>query len=789
MDEHTLRVLEFYKVRELMAEHAASEPGRAEAGDILPSPDAKAVERSLKETDELRRYLEASRDFPIHGLKNIASALKKAAVEGAALRPEELLDVLSVARASRLIKAALYKARQEFALLAERAAGLGVFETLEFEISRAIGEEGEVLDGASFELKRIRRTLGQVRARINRELEEILQSPAYSKAVQEPIITVRGDRYVLPLKPNFKLYINGIVHDQSASRSTVFVEPEKTVELNNKLVQLRMDERREVERILAELTASVRGHVEALEGTFFALVAFDVLYAKASYAIAIGGARPAVVQGGVVDLHEARHPLLIKAKGADKTVPLDIRLGREYASLVITGPNTGGKTVVLKTAGLLCLMAQAGMLVPAGPDSALSVFKEILSDIGDEQSLEQSLSTFSSHMSQIVRILAEAGRESFVLLDELGAGTDPVEGSALAVSILRELHARGTRVVVTTHHGALKVFAANTPGVMNASVEFDPVSLQPTYRLLIGRPGRSNALLVAERLGMPKDIVQAAAETKSSGEVQLDSLIEKLEREAQASREDRRRAAEAAEAARLENLRLKEIVRRAEEERREAVQKAKEKAQTIISSLRFKLRELDEMSKKAEKADKTEVRKKAEEIQALEAQLRIEETAGAKPVKAVDIYLLNPGDVVRVYKYKKTGKVLSVKKEKGQVVVQLDTMKVTLAPDELEPATKAAAAPKQAAPVTVTRADEEESGGIELNIIGQRYEEAEEKVQRFLDQCLLSGIGQVRIIHGRGTGALRKMVSDTLRRYPGVKGYHFEAFEAGGDAVTVVEFR
>ena len=788
MDEHTLRVLEYYKVRDLMAEHAASEPGRAEAGSILPSADAKAVERSLKETDELRRYLEASRDFPIHGLNDIASALKKAAVEGAALRPEELLDVLSVARASRLIKAALYKARQEFALLAERAAGLGVFETLEFEISRAIGEEGEVLDAASFELKRIRRGLGQVRARINKELEEILQSPAYSKAVQEPIITVRGDRYVLPLKPNFKLYISGIVHDQSASRSTVFVEPEKTVELNNKLAQLRMDERREVERILAELTASVRGHVEALEGTFAALVAFDVLYAKATYAVAIGGAKPAVVQGGVVDLHEARHPLLIKAKG-DKTVPLDIRLGREYASLVITGPNTGGKTVVLKTAGLLCLMAQAGMLVPAGPDSAISVFKEILSDIGDEQSLEQSLSTFSSHMSQIVRILAKADRESFVLLDELGAGTDPVEGSALAASILRELHARGTRVVVTTHHGALKVFAANTPGVMNASVEFDPVDLQPTYRLLIGRPGRSNALLVAERLGMPRGIVQAAAETKSSGEVQLDSLIEKLEREAQAAREDRRRAAEAAEAARLENLRLKEIVRRAEEERREAVQKAKEKASTIISSLRFKLRELDEMSKKAEKADKTEVRRKAEEIQALEAQLKVEEIVGAKPLKAVDINLLNPGDTVRVYKYKKTGKVLSVKKEKGQVVVQLDTMKVTLGPDELEPATKAAAQPKQAAPVTVTRADEEESGGIELNIIGQRYEEAEEKVQRFLDQCLLSGIGQVRIIHGRGTGALRKMVSDTLRRYPGVKGFHYEAFEAGGDAVTVVEFR
>jgi len=792
MDEHTLRVLEFYKVRDLLAAHASSEPGQAAVQTIIPSSDPKEVERSLKEAEELRVYLESRRDFPISGLRDITVPLKKSAVEGAVLRPEEFLDILSVARASRLLKGALSKARQECPLLSARASTLGVFEPMEFEINHAISSEGEVLDSASFELKRIRRSLTQTRSRINQELEEIIQSPAYGKAVQEPIITIRGDRYVLPLKPNFKLYLQGIVHDHSTSGSTVFVEPEKTVELNNRLVQMKVDEKREVERILWQLTATVREVGDALSASFAGLVELDVIYAKAAYANAIGASMPALATNGVIELKGARHPLLIKAKGASSTVPLDMKLGREFTSLVVTGPNTGGKTVALKTIGLLCLMSQAGMLIPASPDSVVSVFEDIFSDIGDEQSLEQSLSTFSSHISQIVRLLAKAGRNTLVLLDELGAGTDPAEGSALGVAILDELHRRGAKVVVTTHHGALKVFAANTPGVMNASVEFDSESLQPTYRLLVGRPGRSNALLIAQRLGMPKAVVDAAAKTRNADQVELDSLIERLEKEAQAAREDRRKAAQEVIQAREEKARLQDLVKRAEEERREAVRKAKEKASSLLSSLRVKLRELEELGKK--QADRGEIRKKSDEVQALKAELDTEETTPAPEKSGLKIESLSVGDTVKVLKYRKSGKVLAIKKEKGQVVVQLDTMKVTIGVDELEHtgAVKQAAKPQTAGAYLLTRAndgDDYTGSAIELNIIGQRVDEAMERVEKFLDQCLLSGMNQARIVHGRGTGALRKAVWETLKANPAVSSYRHPAFEEGGDAVTVVEFR
>jgi DNA mismatch repair protein MutS2 len=449
---------------------------------------------------------------------------------------------------------------------------------------------------------------------------------------------------------------------------------------------------------------------------------------------------------------------------------------------------------VLKTLGLLVLMAQAGFLIPAAPDSAIPVFEDVFSDIGDEQSVEQNLSTFSSHMNQIVSMLGGANRNSLVLLDELGAGTDPSEGSALGVAIIEELHRRGTKTVVTTHHGALKVFAANTPGVMNASVEFDPETLMPTYSLAIGRPGRSSAILVASRLGMPKGVLERAKEGRKAGEAELDTLIEKLEKEAQAAREDRRRAAQEAQSARAEKERLQELVRRAEDERRDAVQKAKEKAQNVINSLKFKLRELEDLAKKAaaKSPERAEVKKHSEEVQALEAQLKDEEAAPAGPVRKLEMEALTVGDTVKVYKYNRLGEVAEIKKDKKKVVVQLGTMRVTLSPDELELSTRSAPGRATKSAFTVSRAEEEAdetSPGMEINIIGLRVEEALPKVQKFLDKSMLSGMGSVRIIHGRGTGALRKAVREELTITPGVKDFHDEIFELGGDAVTVVVFK
>ena len=788
MDEHTLRVLEYYKVRELVKGYASSEPGRAEADKVLPSADPKWVERSLKETDELRVFLESGREFPIHGLKDVSGPLNRAAVEGAMLRPEDLLHIAVVARTSRLVKAAILRSKGTCPLLFALSEPLGVFEALEAEIGRAISDEGEVLDSASFELKRIRRGMALARSRINKELERIIQDPAYAKAVQEPVITIRADRYVVPLKPNFKMYLQGIVHDHSTSRSTVFVEPSSTVELNNRLAQFRVDERREVERVLYGLTARVREEGGSLGASLGALAGLDLLYAKAAYASAVGANMPALRKGGAVELTGARHPLLIKARGAD-TVPLDIKLGGEYGTLVITGPNTGGKTVVLKTVGLLMLMAQAGMLIPAGPDSSISVFENIFSDIGDEQSLEQSLSTFSSHISQIVKILDSAGAGSLVLLDELGAGTDPVEGSALGVALLEELHSRGCKVIVTTHHGALKVFASNTQGVMNASVEFDTNTLMPTYRLLIGRPGRSNALFVAGRLGMPRSIIEAAEKAKGDHELKLDGLIERMERESSIAREDRARAAQELARAREERVRLQELLRQAEADRQDAVRKAKDKAASLLSALRQKVRELEELGKGI--PDREKVKEKAKEAAAIEAELGAYEASPAPP-KPADLDKLSIGDTVRVQRYRKQGKVLAIKKDKGQVVVQVDAMRMTLSATDIEPLAepKKAFIPSQPV-VTVSRSqeDDETGPGIELKVIGLRVEEALERVDRYIDDCLMAGIGEVRIIHGRGTGALRKAVREMLDAHRGVVSRRAATYEEGGDAVTIASLR
>ncbi len=794
MDEHALNVLEFHKIIEAVSVRAVSEPGQAEALTIAPLTDIREVTHRLKETGELKRYLSSRHEFPIRGLQDISGQLKKASMEGAILSPDDLLRVLSAAKASRLMKSALGKAKDEYPLLAKRSGALSVFETLETEISRAIGEDGEVLDSASPELKRIRVSAAQARSRINRELEGIIQDPSLSKAVQEPVITMRGERYVLPLKTNFRTYLQGIVHDHSQSGSTVFVEPEKTVDLNNRLAGLRKDELREIERILWRLSTTVRENGGGLEASYLALVKLDALHAAASFAIEAGGNLPSVNDRGQIELKDARHPLLIMSKGMENAVPLDIRLGRDFDTLVITGPNTGGKTVVLKTVGLLTLMAQAGLLIPAAPDSSVAVFDGVFSDIGDEQSVEQNLSTFSSHMNQIVRMLAGANKNSLVLLDELGAGTDPSEGSALGVAIIEELHRRGTKTVATTHHGALKVFASNTPGVMNASVEFDPVSLMPTYRLAIGRPGRSSAILVASRLGMPNGILERARKSRRAGEAELDTLIEKLEKEAQGAREDRRKAAQEAQEARAEKERMQGLVRRAEDERREAVRKAREKAQNVINQLKFKLRDLEDLSKKAASgngrpAERAEVRKQSEEISALEAQLK--DVEAAAPIRKLEIESLSVGDTVKVYKYNRLGQVAEIKRDKHKVVVQLGTMRITLGPEELELSTRAAPGRAKQAAFTVSRAEEEEdeSPGLEINIIGLRVEEAIPKVQKFIDKAMLSGIGSVRIIHGRGTGALRKAVREELSITPGVKDFRDESFDHGGDAVTLVGFK
>jgi DNA mismatch repair protein MutS2 len=802
IDEHTLRVLEFYKVREAVAKCATSEPGRQIVGGIVPETDFGTVERSLKEVSELRSYLDTRKSFPLSGIKDIRPSLRIAATEGAMLMPDGLLGVMSVAKASRLLGQAIKKYGEGHPLLKARSANLAVFETLEAELTRSIDDEGEILDSASPELRRIRRSMSTARARIQKELEAIIHGPSFAKYVQEPVITMRGDRYVLPLKPNYKMAIKGIVHDHSATRSTVFVEPEKTVELNNKLTGLKADERTEIERILWRLTALVREDGDGLGRALEALSYLDALYARATYALEIGAMMPVIKRGGAVELRGARHPLLIKAIGREKTVPVDVSVGGDFNCIVITGPNTGGKTVTLKTVGLLALMAQAGLLIPASPDSVITVFNNVFSDIGDEQGVEQNLSTFSAHIINIVRLLKDSDRDTLVLLDELGAGTDPAEGSALGVSILEELNRRKTRVIVTTHHGALKVFAANTQGVTNASVEFDPESLGPTYRLLIGTPGKSNALHIARRFGMPDSIIDSAAKMKDSQDVRVDALIDRLETEARSARKDREKAAKELYEARLERSRLEEELQKAENERKDAGRKAKEKAAGVLSSLRMKLRELEGLNSKAGGASKDDIRRVSRDVRRLDGELKSTACpAVPEPEVKVDMDSLKAGDNVRVYKYNKEGRVLSVDIAKRHVVVEVGALKITLGPDELEPVSGPMKARKvETAAFTLSHeeglsADMDFGPSGEIKLIGLRAEEAIEQLDKYLDKCLQSGMVSVRIIHGRGTGALKRAVAGHLEGHLAVAKYGPELRggpEGGGlpdEAVTVATLK
>jgi len=804
MNYKHLHTLEFPKILERLARHASFSASKELAVALAPAAFVSEARERLAETGEACRLLKVKPGISIGGARDVRPLLGQA-VRAAALLPAELLDIRQTLSAARDLKRAIGRLEEPLPRLNDLVGRIQECPGLVQEITRCIGDRGEVLDAASPRLARIRNEVEVVHQRLLDRLNKMVQSSQTSQYLQESFFTQRQGRYVIPLRAEFKGRIRGIVHDQSASGATLFIEPLATVELNNHWRQLQLDEEEEVRRVLLALSELVAGEARRIEATVEALAELDLALAKAKYAEELWATEPELVEflsSLVFRLLSARHPLL----DPETVVPIDVVLPPETFILVITGPNTGGKTVTLKTAGLLAAMAQSGLHIPAAPGSALPFFRSIYADIGDEQSIEQSLSTFSSHLTNLVSILAECDEACLVVLDELGAGTDPVEGSALARAVLEHLRARGVTTLVATHYAELKAYAHATPGVTNASVEFDAETLAPTYRLSIGLPGRSNAFAIARRLGLDEEVIQTAQDMVSPEAVQVEAMLGDIQAQLDAITRQRT-AAETTRAqieARLEELnqRLAQI----DEERRAILNSARADAQREIKAARQELRRLREawtlgvpgaLSRElsavqspyqASAPSIQELERETEaSLSALEAAVSREEMPAPPPLRYRGP--LYPGDLVWVEPYQALGEV--VRSRQGEVEVQLGRFRASVRRNQVELRERAAPVgtplEEEAVSLAGVQTPVVQSPGLELDLRGQTSAEALGRLERYLDDAYLAGLPWVRIIHGKGTGALRAAVRDVLQRHPLVASSEPGKEGEGGEGVTVAK--
>ncbi len=788
--QKSLNTLEFPQVLNILAEHAVSDSAKELALALLPLKSVEDVSCALDKTSDARRLIGIKGSPEFSGVKDVHASLKRADM-GGSLNPSELLRISALLRCARGAQSYLDEDRRERTSLDSMFAALSVNKYLEDKIVNAIISAEEIADGASPELLSIRRKMRRNGEKIREVLSDIISSPKHSKHLQEAIITQRSGRYVVPVKSEHKGDVKGLVHDISATGATVFIEPMQVVELNNSLRELESEEKKEIERILAELSAEVAEFSDSIEMNFEILSRLDLIFAMGKMSYTLNAVAPEVNNHGEVFLKNARHPLLDKKK----TVPITISLGRDFDTLVITGPNTGGKTVSLKTVGLLTLMAECGMHIPCDFGSIISVFSRIYADIGDEQSIEQSLSTFSSHMKNIVEIISGADDESLVLFDELGAGTDPVEGAAIAVSIIEYVKALGAKTIATTHYAELKSFALVTDRVENASCEFDVTTLKPTYRLLIGIPGKSNAFAISERLGLPGHIIEKASALVEGEDKRFDEILSRLE-EKQKNLDDE---ISKAGALRAEADRRREKSEKAEAEvekrRIDIVEKARAEADRILRDARAASErvfdELDEIRKlESKRENRNLINEARSELKKglSDAEKRL---IGAKPKKIAKPLprKLREGDTVELVELGLRGTVLSIAEKTGALTVQAGIMKVTASPDEV--ALIEESGEKTVKDFVASKKAELRNVSIkpEVDLRGMTSDEAEYTLSSYLDSAFLAKLASVTIIHGKGTGVLRKTVHAYLKGHPHIKSWRLGVFGEGEDGVTIAEIR
>ena len=788
--EKSLNILELPTVLEMLAAEAVTDGGREACFKLRPSADRLEVKNRLAETSAAKEMMVVRGSPSLSGIKDIRPSLSRADL-GGSLNTIELLNIARVLQCARLVKGYTSDDKLGKSCIDHLFAALHANRFLEEKITGSIVGEDEIADSASSELANIRRKIRAASARVRDCLQKIISSPSYAKVLQEPIITMRSDRFVVPVKAECKGAIPGLVHDISASGATLFIEPMAAVKANNELRELAAKEKTEIERILAELSADCAAHAEDIASDYSYLITLDGIFARAKLSYKLNGIEPELREKGVV-LRRARHPLLPK----DKAVPISLELGEDFDTLIITGPNTGGKTVTLKTIGLLNVMAQCGLHIPADDGSGVPVYRHVLADIGDEQSIEQNLSTFSAHMTNIVHILGECDADSLLLFDELGAGTDPTEGAALAIAVIEHARKLGADVAATTHYAELKVYATNENGIQNASCEFDVETLSPTYRLLVGVPGKSNAFAISERLGLSKDIIDDAKARIGVQNASFEATIEKLEQTRALLERDRAETAkklrEAEESAKKAAFLRAELSVRLEK----ADEKARRDAERIISDARRTAEdtfaELDEMRRKMNDDEQTqeinrarsELRRKLNEsqskVKAKQPEKPAEDKKSAREVRA--------GDTVEIKSMGVKAEVIDVNPD-GTLNLRAGIMNVKLKPDDVYLIEGHAAKQKKQSVTLAGSTAPRAAVSPEIDLRGMESIEAVNAAEQYIDSAVMGKLKTVTIIHGKGTGALRAAVQQMLKRNKAVKSYRLGRFGEGESGVTIVELK
>lgn len=792
MNQKVLRTLEYNKIVERLAEYAFGEDTKERCLSLLPSTSLSEITNAQQQTkDAMNRSLKKGR-LDCSGIKPLSSAIRRVEI-GGTMNIEELLGLCKLLETARRVKAYGRKEREDIPSdsLSELFDGLEPLSPLCDEIRRCIISVDEISDDASSNLKSIRRSIRSTGDRIHAQLNQMLNNQNVRNCLQDFVITMRNGRYCLPVKAEAKSQITGMVHDQSSSGSTLFIEPMAVVNLNNELKELSIKEQDEIAVILATLSAKAGEYIPAIETDYQILTELDFIFAKAAYALEYNGITPHFNTERKIRILKGRHPLL----DAKKVVPIDISLGSDFDQLVITGPNTGGKTVSLKTVGLLTLMGQAGLPIPSGDRSELAVFDDIFADIGDEQSIEQNLSTFSSHMTNIIHILKEANEHSLVLFDELCAGTDPTEGAALAVSILSYFHSRGIRTMATTHYSEIKIYALTTSGIENACCEFDVETLSPTYRLLIGIPGKSNAFAISKKLGLSDTLIEDARTRISSNEQNFEDLLSDLEAsritiEKEQAEINRYKSEIAALKQQLKNKQEK-----LDESRDAILRKAKEEANQILQEAKDTA---DEAIRNFNKYGTT--RPSIQEMEKQRTNIREKMAANEKKSsKGKDTAIYNPkvpkklriGDSVKVLSMNLTGTVHSLPNAKGDLFVQMGILRSQVNIKDLVLIEDAAPGSKKYAKTGAGKLKISKSASVstEINLIGKTVDEAIALLDKYLDDAYLAHLPSVRIVHGKGTGALRSAVQSHLKRQSYIKSFHLGEFGEGDAGVTIAEFK
>ncbi|WP_028982757.1 endonuclease MutS2 [Sporolactobacillus terrae] len=783
MNEHALSILDYKKIKQQLMRHTASSLGKGLIHALTPSGELDKVIEMQEATDEGATVLRLKGSVPFGGITDVRPALKRSKI-GGLLQARELIDLADTIRGARLMKKFILNLIEdqelELPILQECTETIDPPGELERKIRRAIDDQGAVMDSASPALRHIRGQIRTCDSRVKQKLENIVRSSG--KMLSETIITIRNDRQVIPVKQQYRASFGGIVHDQSASGATLFIEPQAIVDLNNQLSEARAKERHEIERILRALSEETSEYAEVMLENIEVLAQLDFIFAKAGYAHEIKATRPKLNDQGIIRLKKARHPLIDR----QRVVPIDVLFDEHTHALIITGPNTGGKTVSLKTTGLLTLMAQSGLQIPVDEGSEASVFREVFADIGDEQSIEQSLSTFSSHMTNIVAILKRVDFNSLVLFDELGAGTDPQEGAALSMSILDAVYGKGATIVCTTHYSELKAYAYERQGVMNASVEFDVGTLSPTYRLLLGVPGRSNAFEISRKLGLPAEIIAGAKLQISTETNQVDKMIASLEQNRKTAEREEERARKLKLEVEAREADLTKKLNELERSKEEILNKAREKAERALSGARREAEEIIEELRNYQHSGNVKehqlIDAKTKLTHALDSLQPKDSDQVKKPEQKLD-RSFHPGDTVKIISFGQEGYIVS-KISDQDYLVQAGILKMNVKANDL----KRIKEKKQAKPVVNVRTAAQ-TVRPELDLRGERYEDAMRRVEKYLDEAMLAGYARVSIIHGKGTGALRKGVSKLIDRHPRVKNARLGSQGEGGSGVTVVEFK